>query len=212
MSHAPDSPSANEIDHKITYTDSAADVTLVSTEGRHFKVYSEPVKFHATSELLKVPLDLMHQRRPPGQLIWSCRASLLKLCDELGCPGVAERALFAMHKCVEKDPWSVFCLASQRAHVADVSPSPLSVPWRIRVIPLTRKSTSSPRTSRRMSPSRNSLVSSNAALFHSKHGEVDSDDGWSPTAYELEGDRRQLQPSHGLIRRPKATRELPLSS
>ena len=72
----------------------------------------------APTKVLKLFLDLMHMRQPPSQLVWSQKDRLLKLCDDYGCASVAERAVFTMHESVHKDPWAVFCLASQRGNLA----------------------------------------------------------------------------------------------
>jgi len=79
--------------------------------------YGDPINIPANTKVLKVLLDLIHQRRLPALLIWSIRDPLRKLCDDLGCTSISERALFGMHECVEKDPWSVFCLTSQPGNV-----------------------------------------------------------------------------------------------
>jgi hypothetical protein len=50
-------------------------------------------------------------------MVWSLKSKLLALCDTLGTPSVAERAVFSMHDNVHKDPWGVFSLASRRGNV-----------------------------------------------------------------------------------------------
>jgi hypothetical protein len=61
----------------------------------------------------------MKDMRPvPSGMVWSHKDKLLNLCDTLGTPSVAERAVFSMHDHVHKDPWGVFCLASQRGNVS----------------------------------------------------------------------------------------------
>lgn len=68
-------------------------------------------------KVLKAWLDLAHFRNLPPLMIWSIRASLFKLCEYLVSPSVTERAMFLMHSAIEKNPWEVFCLASQRNNV-----------------------------------------------------------------------------------------------
>jgi hypothetical protein len=51
-------------------------------------------------------------------MVWAYKDKLLSLCDTLGTPSVAERAVFSMHDNVHKDPWGVFSLASQRGNVS----------------------------------------------------------------------------------------------
>jgi hypothetical protein len=51
-------------------------------------------------------------------MVWAYKSKLLALCDELGTPSVAERAVFSMHDNVHKDPWGVFSMASQRGNVS----------------------------------------------------------------------------------------------
>ncbi|ORX34680.1 hypothetical protein BD324DRAFT_652945 [Kockovaella imperatae] len=124
---------------KVCYTDPSADVTLVSTpEGRHFKVQSfwlkansayfrkvlsspeyhgDAIQVPAPTKVLKIYLDLCHVRHLPPKLLWSVREPLFKLCDEYQSPSIAERALFHSSECMDKDPWQVFCLASQRRNV-----------------------------------------------------------------------------------------------
>jgi len=60
----------------------------------------------------------MHMRPVPAGMVWSLKDKLLRLCDDLGTPSVAERAVFSMHDNVHKDPWGVFGLASQRGNVS----------------------------------------------------------------------------------------------
>jgi hypothetical protein len=50
--------------------------------------------------------------------VWQHKDFLLKLSYELGSPGLAERALFVLHDRVDKDPWAMFCLASQKGNVS----------------------------------------------------------------------------------------------
>jgi len=71
----------------------------------------------AQSRVLKAWLDLAHLHNRPPKMVWKMRKPLFELCDHLGSRGVAERALFLMHSSVEKDPWELFCLASQRNNV-----------------------------------------------------------------------------------------------
>ena len=51
-------------------------------------------------------------------MVWAYKDKLLALADTLGTPSVAERAVFSMHESVQKDPWGVFCLASQRGNLS----------------------------------------------------------------------------------------------
>jgi hypothetical protein len=60
----------------------------------------------------------MHMRTVPHGMVWAYKDKLLLLCDTLGTPSVAERAVFSMHENVHKDPWGVFCLASQRSNIS----------------------------------------------------------------------------------------------
>ncbi|KAK1926186.1 hypothetical protein DB88DRAFT_521304 [Papiliotrema laurentii] len=119
----------------MTYVDPAADFSLVSVEGRVFKVDSyilkahstffhdllndgshsgEPIHIPASSRIFKAWLDLAHLRDRPPSMVCGMREPLLKLCDDLGSRGVSERALFHMHSKIEKDPWAIFALASQK--------------------------------------------------------------------------------------------------
>jgi hypothetical protein len=79
---------------------------------------NEPIQINAPTKLLKSLLDIMHMRPVPSGLVWSYKSKLLALCDTLGTPSVAERAVFSMHENVHKDPWGVFSLASQRGNVS----------------------------------------------------------------------------------------------
>lgn len=77
----------------------------------------EPIHIPASSRIFKAWLDLAHLRDRPPSMVWGMRESLLKLCDDLGSRGVSERALFHMHSKIEKDPWAIFALASQKNNV-----------------------------------------------------------------------------------------------
>lgn len=77
----------------------------------------DPIAIDASTKILKGLLDIMHMRPVPSGMVWAYKDKLLKLCDQLGTPSVAERAVFSMHENVHKDPWGVFCLASQRGNL-----------------------------------------------------------------------------------------------
>lgn len=78
----------------------------------------EPIAIDASTKILKGLLDIMHMRPVPSGMVWAYKDKLLKLCDQLGTPSVAERAVFSMHDSVHKDPWGVFALASQRGNIS----------------------------------------------------------------------------------------------
>lgn len=87
---------------------------LFKTKG----VSNEPISINASTKILKALLDIMHMRPVPSGMVWAYKDKLLSLCDTLGTPSVAERAVFSMHENVNKDPWGVFCLASQRSNLS----------------------------------------------------------------------------------------------
>jgi hypothetical protein len=78
----------------------------------------DPIQINATTKILKSLLDIMHTRPVAPDMVWSLKSKLLALCDTLGTPSVAERAVYSMHDNVHKDPWGVFSLASQRGNVS----------------------------------------------------------------------------------------------
>lgn len=77
-----------------------------------------PIPIDASTKILKGLLDIMHMRPVPSGMVWAYKDKLLALADKLGTPSVAERAVFSMHDSVQKDPWGVFCLASQRGNLS----------------------------------------------------------------------------------------------
>jgi hypothetical protein len=77
-----------------------------------------PIQINAPTKILKALLDIAHMRPVPSGMVWAYKDKLLNLCDTLGTPSVAERAVFSMHDNVHKDPWGVFSLASQRGNVS----------------------------------------------------------------------------------------------
>jgi hypothetical protein len=79
---------------------------------------SNPIPINANTKVLKLHLDLVHYKSIPPSWVWQHKDAVLKLSDELGSPGPAERALFVLHERVHKDPWAMFCLASQKGNVS----------------------------------------------------------------------------------------------
>lgn len=79
---------------------------------------SDPIPINANTKVLKLYLDLVHYKSIPPCWVWQHKDAVLKLSDELGSPGPAERALFVLHDRVDKDPWALFCLASQKGSVS----------------------------------------------------------------------------------------------
>lgn len=85
---------------------------------KHEGISSTPIQVNAPTKILKSFLDIAHMRPVPSGMVWAYKDKLLNLCDTLGSPSVAERAVFSMHDNVHKDPWGVFSLASQRGNVS----------------------------------------------------------------------------------------------
>lgn len=63
-------------------------------------------------------LDLMHQVSMPAAFVWKLQEPLFRLCDDLGCTTVIELALGCYMQCVERDPWRMFSVASERNNIA----------------------------------------------------------------------------------------------
>lgn len=76
-----------------------------------------PFPINASTKHLKLILDLMHMKPAPSPAIWAYKTQLLKLADELGAKGVTERILFSLCEHIERDPWAIFVLASQRGSI-----------------------------------------------------------------------------------------------
>lgn len=96
-------------------------LTLSSFFRTKFKqegIPTSPIQINAATKTLKSLLDIMHMRPVPSGMVWAYKSKLLNLCDELGTPSVAERAVFSMYENVHKDPWGVFTLASQRGNLS----------------------------------------------------------------------------------------------
>jgi hypothetical protein len=85
---------------------------------KHEGISNTPIQINAPTKILKALLDIMSMRPVPSGMVWAYKDKLLNLCDTLGTPSVAERAVFSMHDNVHKDPWGVFSLASQRGNVS----------------------------------------------------------------------------------------------
>jgi hypothetical protein len=78
----------------------------------------EPIPVDANRKVLKLALNLMHNIPMPASFVWSVNKDLFALCDELGADSVAQTALTSLCAVVERDPWGMFALGSQRNHFA----------------------------------------------------------------------------------------------
>lgn len=78
----------------------------------------DPIELDADRKVLKLLLNLMHQVSMPAAFIWKVHAPLFALCDEVGCDSVVQLALASFAGCVDRDPWRMFSVASERNNVA----------------------------------------------------------------------------------------------
>ncbi|BEJ16687.1 hypothetical protein CspHIS471_0600880 [Cutaneotrichosporon sp. HIS471] len=116
-----------------TFIDPAADTVLRSRDGRDFRVDGWMIKANCTKlrdrvgseialdanrKVLKLVLNLLHSIPMPASFVWSVHNELFALCDEMGADSVAQIALTSLCSVVERDPWGMFVLGSQRNHFA----------------------------------------------------------------------------------------------
>jgi hypothetical protein len=85
----------------------------------HLAAYDgQPLSLAGTTLTLKLYLDLIHLKSVPARQVYAARDTIFAFCAKYESPGIAERAVVALHQYVDKDAWGVFAIASQHNNVA----------------------------------------------------------------------------------------------